>query len=64
VDIEEFPNLKAWHEKLKARPGVSAGLNVPEKNKHKDVNDPKEQEKIAKETSAWVIKGMNVDKKK
>lgn len=63
IDLEEFTNLKAWHEKLKARPGVTAGLNVPE-NKDKDVKDPKEQERIAKETSAWVLKGMEEDKKK
>lgn len=64
VDLAEFSNLKAWHAKLKARPGVAAGLNVPEKNKLADVKDPKEQERIAKEASAWVMKGMEEDKKK
>jgi len=64
VDIEEFPNLKAWHAKLKARPGVLAGLDVPQKNKADDAKDPKELEKIAKDTSAWVMKGMEDDKKR
>ena len=41
VDVAEFSDLKAWHEKLKARPGVSSGLDVI-KNKRKDVKDPKE----------------------
>ncbi len=56
--------MKTWHEKLKGRPGVSAGLNVPEKNRYKDVKDPKEQGRIAEEASAWVLKGMEEDKKK
>jgi glutathione S-transferase len=63
VDIEEFPSLKAWLEKLKAKPGFLAGLDVPEK-RLKDVKDPKELEKIAKETRAWIMKGMEDDKKK
>jgi glutathione S-transferase len=32
LDIEEFPSVKAWLEKLKARPGFLAGLNVPKEN--------------------------------
>jgi hypothetical protein len=56
--------LKEWFQKVKARPAVQAGLDVPEKNKHKDITDPKELEKIAKEASSWVLKGMNDDKKK
>ena len=63
MDIEEFPNLKTWHQKLKARPGFSAGLDVPQKNKNKDVKDPKELERITKEASAWIMKGMEQDKK-
>jgi hypothetical protein len=55
--------LKAWYEKLKVRPGFSAGLDVPQKNKNKDVKDPKELERIAKENSAWILKGMEEDKK-
>jgi hypothetical protein len=56
--------LTAWWEKLKARPGFSAGLDVPEKNKNKNITDPKELEKIVKEASSWVMKGMEDDKKK
>lgn len=28
VDIEEFPNLKAWHTRMNARPAVARGLAV------------------------------------
>lgn len=64
IDIEEFPNLKAWYEKLKARPGFAAGLDVPQKNVYRDIKDPKEMERVAKEASAWVMKGMEEDKKR
>jgi len=64
VDIEEFPNLKKWYETLKARPGFEAGLDVPKKNVYRDVKDPKEMERVAKEASAWVLQGMEADKKK
>ena len=55
--------MKQWYLRLKARPGTKAGLDVPEKNKFREITDPKEQERIAKEASAWVMKGMNEDKK-
>jgi hypothetical protein len=53
--------LKEWYAKLKARPAVVAGLNVPEKTK--EVTDPKELERIAKENSAWIMQGMAADNK-
>jgi hypothetical protein len=56
--------LKKWYETLKARPGFEAGLDVPKKNVYRDVKDPKEMEKVAKEASAWVLQGMEADKKK
>jgi len=64
VDTSEFPELKAWAEKLKARPAVAKGLDVPIKNPLANTTDPKELERIAKQNSAWVMKGMEEDKKK
>ena len=55
--------MKAWWEKLKARPGFVQGMNVPEKAKP-DTKDPNEAEKIAKEASSWIMKGMDDDKRK
>ena len=37
IDIEEFPHLKAWEEKLAAREGVEKGRHVPEKHTIKEV---------------------------
>ena len=29
IDINDFPNIKAWHEKLAKRPAFQRGLQVP-----------------------------------
>jgi glutathione S-transferase len=55
VDIDEFPELKAWYEKLKARPGVAKGLAIPPRTNIPTSNDPK--------ASNWVLQGMEADKK-
>lgn len=33
IDLGEFPAVKAWYDKILARPAVQKGLNVPSKNK-------------------------------
>lgn len=33
LDLNEFPAVKAWHDKILARPAVRKGLDVPSKNK-------------------------------
>ena len=33
VNLDEFPNVKAWVDRIYARPAVQRGLNVPEENK-------------------------------
>jgi len=32
IDLNEFPKVKAWMEKILERPAVKKGLDVPEKN--------------------------------
>lgn len=65
VDIEDFPHLKAWEEKLAAREGVEKGRHVPDRHTIKEVLKDKDQ--IAKHsvsTLQWVQKGMADDAKK
>jgi glutathione S-transferase len=31
VDLDAFPNLKAWWERINARPAVQKGLSIPSK---------------------------------
>jgi glutathione S-transferase len=32
IDLESFPNVKAWSERLSARPAVQRGLAIPAKS--------------------------------
>ena len=66
VDIEEFPALKAWEERMLARPGVEKGRHVPDPHgKLKEIlKDPKKAEEYAAKSRAWVQAGMKDDAKK
>jgi glutathione S-transferase len=65
VDLGEFPNLKAWDDRMLARPAVEKGRHVPSRHHLKDIaNDEKETAKYASEVSGWVREGMEKDAKK
>ncbi|EEP82652.1 hypothetical protein UREG_07517 [Uncinocarpus reesii 1704] len=62
VDIDEFPHLKAWEERLLQREGVEKGRHVPTRHTIKeDMKDKEAMEKKAAETRAWVQAGMKGD---
>ncbi|KAJ9637215.1 Glutathione S-transferase 2 [Coniosporium apollinis] len=62
VEIEEFPTLKAWEERMAQRPGVEKGRHVPERHGIKDLlKDKAKMERIAAESREWVQKGMKED---
>jgi len=57
--------LKAWDERMLARPGVEKGRHVPDPHKMKDLQkDPEKMKQKAAETRAWVQQGMVADAKK
>ena len=65
VNIDEFPNVKAWEEKLTARPAFGKGMNIPKNLTVKDkLKDPKEAEAYAKKASGWIMQGMKGDSEK
>ncbi|KAL1600802.1 Glutathione S-transferase 2 [Paraconiothyrium brasiliense] len=65
VDIDQFPALKAWEERMAARPAVEKGRHVPDPHTIKDLlKDKAAMEKHAAESRAWVQKGMQEDAKK
>lgn len=52
VDIEQFPTLKKWEERMWARPAVKKGADVPEPYKVKELmSDKKAMEEKAAEVS-------------
>ncbi|KAF2450120.1 glutathione S-transferase II [Karstenula rhodostoma CBS 690.94] len=62
VDIDHFPALKAWEERMAARPALEKGRHVPDPHTVKEVLKNKEEtEKHAAESRAWVQKGMQED---
>lgn len=63
IEIEDFPNLKAWRDKMQARPAVKKGSDVPVP-KPKISTTPEEKKKQAEETRAWVQQGMKEDASK
>lgn len=66
IDINEFPELKAWEERMASRPGVLKGRDVPEPGKLRDIikQGPEAIEKAAAESRAWVQAGMKADAQK
>ena len=63
IDINEFPELKAWEARMLARPGVAKGRDVPEPSKLRNLS-PEEAEKYAAQSRAWIQQGMKDDAKK
>ncbi len=65
VDIEKFPALKAWEERMAAREATEKGQHVPDPNRIKEVLKNKEEmAKIEASTREWVQSGMKEDAKK
>ncbi|GIZ39337.1 hypothetical protein CKM354_000272400 [Cercospora kikuchii] len=62
IDIDAFPTLKAWEERMWAREAVQKGANIPDPYKMKELLADKEQmEKKAAEARAWIQQGMKED---
>lgn len=45
-DLDEFPNLRAWFERMKARPAVARGIEVGKDVRKADLATDKEAQKI------------------
>ncbi|KAH0551430.1 hypothetical protein GP486_007356 [Trichoglossum hirsutum] len=64
IELSQFPALKAWMERMLARPGVERGRHVPSPHKVADtVVDNEQTKKDAAETRKWVLEGMKADAK-
>lgn len=57
VEVDEFPNLKKWMDKIAERPAVKEGLDVPEPNMMKEImGDPEKMQKLIDESQAMMVK--------
>lgn len=65
VNIDDFPALKAWEERMTARPGVEKGRHVPDPHTIKELlKDKAKMEEHAAKSRAWVQAGMKQDAEK
>lgn len=65
VDIEEFPHLKAWEERMLKRPGVEKGRHVPSPHRMKEMlADNEETERHARESAQWIQREQAKDAKR
>lgn len=65
VEIDEFPALKAWEERMAGREGVERGRHVPDPHKMKELlADKGKMERVAGEARDWIQKGMKADAEK
>ncbi|KAF2657086.1 glutathione S-transferase [Lophiostoma macrostomum CBS 122681] len=65
IEINDFPALKAWEDRMAERPGVEKGRHVPDRHGIKDLlKDKEKMEKHAAENRAWVQAGMKDDAEK
>lgn len=56
VDIEDYPYLKAWEDRMWARPAVKKGADVPDKYTMKErMKDKETMDKHAAEVSTFLV---------
>ncbi|TKA30972.1 hypothetical protein B0A50_01940 [Salinomyces thailandicus] len=65
VNLDDFPHLKKWEERMWARPALKKGANVPDPYKLKELLQDKEKmDRHAAEARNWVQQGMKEDAEK
>ena len=65
IDIDEFPNLKAWDLKMLSRPAVEKGRHVPKPHEVRELAKNKEAaDARAAEAREWMQRSAATDAKK
>jgi len=65
VPTEDFPTLKAWADRMLARPGVEKGRHVPDPHRMREMLKDKDAvERHAKEAAKWIQQGQAKDAQK
>ncbi|KAJ5795552.1 uncharacterized protein N7518_004092 [Penicillium psychrosexuale] len=64
IDIDEFPNVKAWEKLMASHPGTESGRHVPSPHTIKDLIQNKAAvDKTAAEARSWIQQGMQAQAK-
>ncbi|GAA5999727.1 uncharacterized protein JCM10292_003720 [Rhodotorula paludigena] len=59
VELEPFPHLAAWVDRIEQRPATKAALKIPEQDKLTQMKDnPEEAAKMAEKASKWIMAGQ------
>ena len=65
VELDDFPKLKEWDERMLKRPGVEKGRHVPDPHRIREMMKDKEAvERHARESAKWIQQGQSEDAKK
>ncbi|KAI0150260.1 glutathione S-transferase [Xylariaceae sp. FL1272] len=66
VDIDEFPVLNEWVQRMLKRPGVEKGRHVPSKHQYEETQGMTEEdfEKRAAANRGWILQTQKDDQKK
>lgn len=62
VELDGFPVLKQWEERMLKRPAVERGRQVPEKHHRELLQDPKAMAEFEKQGKAFYKKFVEQDK--
>lgn len=64
IDLDKFPHVKAWYERLLARPAFEKGMNVPEPHPVRALmKNPELEADFVEYSRKWVMDGMAEDAK-
>ncbi|EUC48867.1 hypothetical protein COCMIDRAFT_33735 [Bipolaris oryzae ATCC 44560] len=65
VDLDKFPAVQAWLDRMEAREGVEKGRHVPDPHRMRELlKDKAKMEEQAAKSRAWVQAGMKEDAEK
>ncbi|GAA5922825.1 hypothetical protein JCM3775_006150 [Rhodotorula graminis] len=60
VELDEFPRLSAWVDRIEQRPATQEALKIPEQDKLSQMKaDPEAADRMAKAASKWIMQGQD-----
>jgi hypothetical protein len=61
ITLDQYPNLKAWHDKILDRPAVNEGINIPTPNPMlAALEDPEKMKEMVESGQSMMIRADKV----